>query len=987
MKMPLFPFLFALALLSGYTYLPQSSFFGSSPRVAHAQDTIGLGALIAEAEAQVDNREFPAAQVLLDSATAICRSQLGEDCAQMADILHQRARIENFEYRADAALAMNQRALDIRRKLFGDNSLPALMSYENMGINHYYASRHLDALGYFRRVEAIALALGGEEGESELPNAYNLLGIVYSELEMRDSAVWCSQRSLDLWLRKWGEDHALVGVAYNNLGIRYDQQGDYERSISCKLKALTIIQKAKDSKKEDVPTTMMNIGVSYYNKADYDAGITWLTSALDTFKQLYGMIDRRVLTAHNNLAGCYDGKGAHVRAIQIKKTALGIARELYKGAHVQVAMLCNNLGYSYLAAGQPDSALHYLRQSLDIHRQLPDFHASTSPPYRNMGMSLLAQGKYAQAAVYLDSAMAVAASIQQHDPAVLAKLHEDKADLAYAVYQAQGNKALLTEAIGHADEAFGIYHSKLEKVSEGTKWGLAAVLSKLGDRLIGWRCEMVALTGQRAYYQEAYHIAERSRSMLLLQSMRESKARRFAGMPPFLLDEERSLGTKIRLAENRIRAWQQKNNLKDSPELLALRAELFELTERLRETRQAMMSQSGSFANLIAPSILTADAAAAVLSGNEALLEYFVGERTVYAFVIRPDTFAVLEIPRDFDLENLVAQLREGLYRYHTTESPPDNLYSQMAGQYAQAATALYERLVAPVQPLLRKDLYIVPDGVLGYIPFEALLMPHDMAKPIDFHSHRYLGREHAISYSYSATLLKEMAEKQHQLTPKESLLALAPFHQRGEGIFVEAVRPDGLALGLRSDTLTALPHSGEEARRVAEQRGGKALVGAAATKAAFEQQAAGYRVLHLSTHGVADDRVGDYSWLGFAKPGAPREFEKLYVRDIYNLSLNADLVVLSACQAGLGKLERGEGIISLSRAFAYAGAKGMLTTLWSMKDDKAKDFMVAFYEQLLEMPAAEALWKTRDVLLSNSKGEQAHPYYWAGFIAIGAVR
>jgi CHAT domain-containing protein len=371
-----------------------------------------------------------------------------------------------------------------------------------------------------------------------------------------------------------------------------------------------------------------------------------------------------------------------------------------------------------------------------------------------------------------------------------------------------------------------------------------------------------------------------------------------------------------------------------------------------------------------------------VLKIGEALLEFFVGDSAIFIFVVRPDTFAVLEIPKDFALDSLVTQLRHGLYGYYEANELP-TLYEPTAQQYTEAATTLYDKLIAPVQPLLPKRLYIVPDGVLGYVPFEALLLRAD-ARSERFHLHHYFGKEHIISYAYSATLLREMREKKHRKEPKGNILAMAPFYRGDARKLSEAIAPGEALLALRSDTLSPLPHSGDEALRIARAYSGKHLLGREATKAAFEREAADYRILHLSTHGVADDRVGDYAWLGFARSGDEFQFEKLYVRDIYNLSLNADLVVLSACQAGIGKLQRGEGIISLSRAFAYAGAKGIITTLWSVDDKRTKDFMLAFYGHLRKMPAAEALWQTRHDFLTKRTGEAAHPYFWAGFIGVG---
>ena len=113
--------------------------------------------------------------------------------------------------------------------------------------------------------------------------------------------------------------------------------------------------------------------------------------------------------------------------------------------------------------------------------------------------------------------------------------------------------------------------------------------------------------------------------------------------------------------------------------------------------------------------------------------------------------------------------------------------------------------------------------------------------------------------------------------------------------------------------------------------------------------------------------------------------FDKFYAKDIYNLSLNADLVTLSACETGIGELKRGEGIISLARAFAYAGAKSIVTTLWSVNDVRTSELMEHFYKNLYKgMDKDAALWQAKKDFLKAHKGMSAHPYYWAGFIPIG---
>ncbi len=162
-------------------------------------------------------------------------------------------------------------------------------------------------------------------------------------------------------------------------------------------------------------------------------------------------------------------------------------------------------------------------------------------------------------------------------------------------------------------------------------------------------------------------------------------------------------------------------------------------------------------------------------------------------------------------------------------------------------------------------------------------------------------------------------------------------------------------------------------------------LYGARATEDQFVKEAGQYRVLHLATHGKANDREGDYSFLAFTEQKDSLENELLYVRDIYNLALNAELVTLSACETGIGKLQKGEGIISLARAFAYAGAGSIVTSLWSVNDEQTKDLMLLFYRELQRgKPKNEALQSAKRQLAAQPG---SHPFYWAGFVAIGDMR
>jgi CHAT domain-containing protein len=184
---------------------------------------------------------------------------------------------------------------------------------------------------------------------------------------------------------------------------------------------------------------------------------------------------------------------------------------------------------------------------------------------------------------------------------------------------------------------------------------------------------------------------------------------------------------------------------------------------------------------------------------------------------------------------------------------------------------------------------------------------------------------------------------------------------------------------------MAPLPHSGEEVYAVAKTTGGSAQTGATATKSYFIREAPKYKVLHLATHAQANDRAGDFSFLVFAPQQDQSSGERMYVSEIYGLQLNAELITLSACETGLGQLYRGEGIVSIARAFASAGAHSIVQSQWVVSDAHTKDLMEMFYQNLKAgQPKDVALRKAKQEYLLKFPGESAHPYFWAGFILMG---
>jgi CHAT domain-containing protein len=360
-----------------------------------------------------------------------------------------------------------------------------------------------------------------------------------------------------------------------------------------------------------------------------------------------------------------------------------------------------------------------------------------------------------------------------------------------------------------------------------------------------------------------------------------------------------------------------------------------------------------------------------MLTANQTLVNYFVGDSSIFVFLIKSNNHELIEIKKDFPLDNWVELLRGSL--------SADN-YQNQADIYADMAFKLYEKLIKPIKAQLTEEITIIPDGILGYIPFEALLTKAP-EKAFRFQTHGYLLREHAINYSFSATLLREMINKKHAINPNKNIITYAPFFN-GNTSQLDSIYTNDLTL--RKD-FAPLSNSGEEAYSIAKLMGGEAIIGKDATDSSFIKNAPSARMLLLATHGKANDKSSDYSYLAFSSQNDSLKNALFYVRDLYNLTLNADLVVLSACETGIGKLKRGEGIISLARAFAYAGAKSIVTSLWSVNDAKTKDLMLFFFKNLKKGKSKDAALREAKLTLMKQKDHpNAHPFFWAGFIGMG---
>lgn len=522
-------------------------------------------------------------------------------------------------------------------------------------------------------------------------------------------------------------------------------------------------------------------------------------------------------------------------------------------------------------------------------------------------------------------------------------------DLLSAAWAGTRNEAAAWELSRLALSAVDSLRSLFATPADQQK--LIARAYPLFERAIGLALRRHASDPAGGYAAEAFVLAEKCKAVVLNESLGSQRAggagaalqRKLAGLR-FQLEE---LLSRPRLDLERIRQVQ------DS--LLASRQQ-YEQLSGIGRNRLPDRDMVAAFQRSLGP--------------GRGFLAYFAGDESLFTFLLTRESLTAFEVPRPADLDARAARWLRSIYQ-HPDASP--ELRAALADTFAREGLALYHLCLGQIPPAelaALPRLIVSPDGVLGFLPFEAL--PGQAIAPgsRSYWDWPYLFRTHAISYAYSAHWLMQLRAWQRPRAPKDVWSVAAAF-------------PGTAAKGNETaGGFGALYFNQQQARAIQRLAGGDTLIGFSATKSRFLQDAAQYRWLHIATHGKANPLAGRQSFLVFHSEEAGR-YDSLFAGEILQLPLRAEIVTLSACETGVGEFERGEGVVSLALAFAQAGSRRVLTTLWSVNDRFAAELMGAFYPRLAAgASAGDALRQAKLALIEGR--EYAHPVYWAAFALSG---
>ena len=786
---------------------------------------------------------------------------------------------------------------------------------------------------HYERARVLANRLNDTFNEAA---ALNNIGKIYND-------AGDFQRALDYYLRAlplFTEATDRRGITLNNIGFAYTSLGEFERALDYLQQSLAILKTGPDRSAESY--TLSNIGYAYNRLSRNREALDYYTQAR-TLQQKIGNRGQEAQTL--DLIGAnYSDMGQAEKALEYHQQALEIQRATKNIRREGISL--GNLGHVYSLLGKTEKALDHFNQSLAILRNLNDFHTA-------------ARSLEGRARVQL----------QLGNLSEARKDIEESLSLIETVRSRSGSQQLRASYLASREKAYEFYVDLL--------------------------MQLHAKTPAAGHDAEALQASERGRARSLLELLNEAPADIRQGVTADLVKNEREIRQQINAkAQRQIQLRAQNGNRQ---EIETFDKEIRALEADYQQVQVAIRQASPSYAALTQPEPLGLKEIQQMLDPNTILLEYSLGDDRSYLWAITQNSLKTHELPKREEIQNVAQQVYQSLIARSVVKSVETPAQRQAriasADMQLQAQSAELGRMIlAPAAAEFgTKRLVIVADGALQYVPFAALSLKN-----------RPLVVDHELVSLPSASSLAIQRQTLANRKPASKGIAVI-----ADPVFsTNDPRLKGAAQAIAANdtrilehlpggpngqlAIRRLPFTRQEADRILAIAPAGANFSAVDFRANRSVVTSGelsqYRYVHFATHGYLDSARANLSAIVLSmvdEQGKPQD-GFLRTHDIYNLKLPAELVVLSACETGLGKEVRGEGIDGLTRGFMYAGARRVVVSLWNVNDKATSSLMQRLYAGMLrgnKTPAA-ALRAAQIEMLRTRQWNS--PYFWAPFVMQG---
>jgi CHAT domain-containing protein len=914
----------------------------------------------------------------------------------------QRAAIEKYKQ----ALPLFAAAEDTYRQA---------LTFLSMGIACARLNEFRTALDYFDSALSLARKSGDRKLEAAtetfLGGMHDVLGNVKDALDHYNQALTLSRES---------QNRSAEANTLNNIGKIYNDMADWQKALEYYLQALPLHRTLGNQRSE--ARALQNIGRAFQMLGEPKQAQGYFQQSLLINRSLN---EKSLVAEVLTLAGsAYWDSGETQKAFENYNQALALEQE-FGSRGLEEGNTLDSIGTAYSSLGEATKALDYHRRALDLRRATKD-RRREGISLNNLGHVYNQLNQPAQAIESYNQALAILRDIGDLNNVALALLGSARAESLL------GNPETANKRI--AESLALIETVRARAGSQQFRASYLASMDKAYEFQINLLMQLHGKDAAAGYDAEALRASERGRARSLTEMLNEAHINIRQGVGSDLISKEQELKQQLNAkAQRQIQLKAQKGSER---EIATLDNEIGALEEDYRQTQATIRKNSPQYAALTQPQPLGLKEIQQQLDPDTVLLEYSLGDERSYVWVVTPDSLKTFVLPKREPIEKSARQVYElltnrSVFRVLESAAQRQQRIARADLELVKAAGELSAMVIAPVASELgAKRLVIVPDGALQYIPFAMLREPrsldsgpgslsdpaqattaqHKDQKPKTKDQPLIVNHEVVSLPSASALAVQRQSLAGRKPAPNAVAVIADPVFSASDARLKVNARTadqkqDPTSAGSNTRIIEHLTddsgklfiprlqftrQEAEEILAVAPSAGNLKAIDFKANRAtATSSELSKYRYVHFATHGYLDSDRPDLSAIVLSlvdENGKPQD-GFLRAHEIYNLNLPAELVVLSACQTGLGKEIKGEGLVGLTRGFMYAGARRVLVSLWDVNDKATAELMQRFYRRMLkdnQSPAASL--RAAQVEMWQQKQWQS-PYYWAAFTMQGEWR
>ncbi len=867
-------------------------------------------------------------------------------------------------------------------------TLPLAWTYSALGHHESLAGNYKQAITHYRKGIELAESINDIDQTGRLLIIiYNNLGIPYRRLGEPLKAMELYQKSLDIIREVHGEEHIEISTAYNNIGTVYYVMQDIGQAAEYFVRSAGIEEANLGPHHSRLGASLNNAGVSYYSLENYELAAHYLERAQRVKEENLGLDHIETAIGYANLAAIHIQNEDYKAAESNYLHSIDVRKNLYGNLHPELIDPKLRLGKLYAnQLENPAGAREQYELALRIAiERLGKKHPEVARAYLLIGETYFKEQNYSEARRLFQRSIELMYgeySLNEEpdmdrpvtDPVKLVQVLHYKSKLLREKNEQfdEINYQMALNALDWAIDIIDMLQNSYQ--NEASKLRLIDQNYSIYTDAIEILAALYQNSNKKEYKERIFQYIEKSRSRVSHELIHQVSARSFAGVPEKIINEEKELNSQITRLQNLHYSEQEKGIDKKRELSIAYQDSVFRKKRKLEQFTRNLEQKYPAYFNLkYNQSVLSLNKAQNLLKNDEALISYIFGEEKIHAFVTTSTDANVVELGKTADINNLITGIR-------------DEVISGDTKSYINSAHALFKHLFEPIESFLSGEkVLIMADQKLHYLPFELLLT--DLPDHENFQKMPYLLNNYTISYIPSATIFSTMVDRRPD-NPR-NFLAVTPFsseiiHPEDDAIDVQYASSLGPLFLTKYETqsITGLFQKRRSWSEYFRPQRTKLLMESDATIEQFSKiKLSEYNFVHFATHAFINENNPQYS--GIMMYPDKDDTGIAYVADIYNMEFNADLVVLGACDTGLGTTYRGEGLIGFTRAFIYAGASNLAVSMWKVNDQATAYLMIDLYANIRDgYSYSEALRRAKLNIINRP--HMANPVNWAAFILTG---